>query len=96
MQTRKLGKSGLEVSALGLGCMRMSFGDKPVEKQEMLTFLHQEMAAGRDSNRLASKATKISDAQLARNAGNRSVITESPNSKSMTRSIIRNNGGAAS
>ena len=28
MQKRKLGNSGLEVSALGLGCMRMSFGDK--------------------------------------------------------------------
>jgi len=27
MQKRKLGNSGLEVSALGLGCMRMSFGD---------------------------------------------------------------------
>jgi aryl-alcohol dehydrogenase-like predicted oxidoreductase len=40
MQKRKLGNSGLEVSALGLGCMRMSFGDKPVDKQEMITFLH--------------------------------------------------------
>ena len=29
MQKRKLGNSGLEVSALGLGCMRMSFGDTP-------------------------------------------------------------------
>ena len=46
MQTRKLGKSGLEVSALGLGCMRMSFGDKPVEKQEMITFLHTAVERG--------------------------------------------------
>ena len=30
MQKRKLGNSNLEVSALGLGCMRMSFGDSPV------------------------------------------------------------------
>jgi aryl-alcohol dehydrogenase-like predicted oxidoreductase len=29
MQKRKLGNSGLEVSALGLGCMGMSFGYGP-------------------------------------------------------------------
>jgi aryl-alcohol dehydrogenase-like predicted oxidoreductase len=46
MKTRQLGNSGLEVSALGLGCMRMSFGDKPVEKQEMLTFMHQAVERG--------------------------------------------------
>ena len=46
MQTRKLGNSGLEVSALGLGCMRMSFGDKPVEKQEMIDFLHAAVERG--------------------------------------------------
>jgi len=33
MQKRKLGNSGLEVSALGLGCMRMSFGDKPTDNK---------------------------------------------------------------
>ena len=32
MQKRKLGNSSLEVSALGLGCMRMSYGDSPVEE----------------------------------------------------------------
>lgn len=37
MKTRKLGTSGLNVSALGLGCMRMSFADKPADKQEMMT-----------------------------------------------------------
>jgi aryl-alcohol dehydrogenase-like predicted oxidoreductase len=46
MQTRKLGKSDLEVSALGLGCMRMSFGDKPVDRQEMITFLHMAVERG--------------------------------------------------
>ena len=30
MQKRTLGHSGLEVSALGLGCMRMTFGDAPI------------------------------------------------------------------
>jgi len=46
MQKRKLGNSGLEVSALGLGCMRMSFGDKPTDKQEMITFLRKAVERG--------------------------------------------------
>ena len=46
METRKLGNSGLEVSALGLGCMRMSFGDKPVDRNEMITLLHQAVDLG--------------------------------------------------
>ena len=47
MQKRRLGSSKLEVSALGLGCMRMSFGDKPVgTKQEMISFLHAAVDRG--------------------------------------------------
>ena len=47
MQKRKLGNSGLEVSALGLGCMRMSFGDKPIgDKQEMIAFIHKTVELG--------------------------------------------------
>src|SRR5512136_360306 len=46
MQKRKLGNSDLEVSALGLGCMRMSFGDKPTDKQEMIDFLHAAVERG--------------------------------------------------
>jgi aryl-alcohol dehydrogenase-like predicted oxidoreductase len=47
MQKRKLGNSGLEVSALGLGCMRMSFGDRPVgTRQEMIEFLHAAVDRG--------------------------------------------------
>ena len=46
MQMRVLGNSNLEVSALGLGCMRMSFGDTPTDKQEMIDFLHASVDRG--------------------------------------------------
>jgi aryl-alcohol dehydrogenase-like predicted oxidoreductase len=39
MQKRKLGKSGLEVSALGLGCMGMSFSYGPPKDQQEMTHL---------------------------------------------------------
>ena len=42
MQKRKLGNSNLEVSAVGLGCMRMSHDESPLpDRQEMITFLHK-------------------------------------------------------
>lgn len=47
MQMRKLGNSNLEVSALGLGCMRMSFGDSPIgDKQDMIAFIHAAVERG--------------------------------------------------
>ena len=46
MKTRKLGNDNLEVSALGLGCMRMSFGDYPTEKSEMIDLLHKSVERG--------------------------------------------------
>ena len=47
MQKRTLGNSNLEVSALGLGCMRMTYGDSPVgDKQEMISFLHAAVDRG--------------------------------------------------
>lgn len=45
MQKSTLGQ-GLEVSAMGLGCMRMSYGDRPTDRQEMITFLHQAVGRG--------------------------------------------------
>jgi aryl-alcohol dehydrogenase-like predicted oxidoreductase len=47
MQKRKLGDSTLEVSALGLGCMRMSHDESPLpDKQEMISFLHAAVERG--------------------------------------------------
>jgi aryl-alcohol dehydrogenase-like predicted oxidoreductase len=47
MQERKLGKSGLEVSALGLGCMGMSFSyGPPKDKKEMTDLLHAAVERG--------------------------------------------------
>src|SRR5881227_3625727 len=47
MKKRKLGKSNLEVSAIGLGCMGMSFSyGPPKDKQEMISLLHAAVERG--------------------------------------------------
>ena len=47
MQKRKLGKSNLEVSAIGLGCMGMSFGYGPAkDKNEMISLLRKAVELG--------------------------------------------------
>jgi aryl-alcohol dehydrogenase-like predicted oxidoreductase len=47
MKKRKLGKNGMEVSAIGLGCMGMSFGyGPPADKQEMIALLRAAVERG--------------------------------------------------
>jgi aryl-alcohol dehydrogenase-like predicted oxidoreductase len=47
MQKRKLGNSGLEVSAIGLGCMGMSFGyGQPQDEQEMISLIRSAVDLG--------------------------------------------------
>src|SRR5256886_9655 len=47
MQKRKLGKSNLEVSAIGLGCMGMSFGYGPAaDKKEMMSLIRSAVERG--------------------------------------------------
>src|SRR5215216_3410382 len=47
MQKRKLGNSNLEVSALGLGCMGMSFGYGPAgDKKEMISLIRSAVEKG--------------------------------------------------
>src|SRR3954447_12612998 len=47
MQKRKLGKSGLELSALGLGCMGMSFSYGVVhDEQKMISLLRTAVDRG--------------------------------------------------
>jgi aryl-alcohol dehydrogenase-like predicted oxidoreductase len=47
MQKRKLGTSNLEVSAIGLGCMGMSFGyGPPKERQEMISLIRAAVKRG--------------------------------------------------
>jgi len=47
MEKRKLGKSGLEVSAIGLGCMGMSFGHgPPADKAEMIALIRRAVERG--------------------------------------------------
>src|SRR6266702_6629187 len=47
MQRRKLGNSNLEVSAIGLGCMGMSFGyGPPADKNEMISLIRTAVERG--------------------------------------------------
>lgn len=46
MQKRKLGSEGLEVSALGLGCMGMSWAYGPTDETESLNVLHRALELG--------------------------------------------------
>ena len=47
MQTRTLGKSNLKVSAIGLGCMSMSFGYGPAgDRQEMIALIRSAVEQG--------------------------------------------------
>lgn len=47
METRKLCKGGLEVSALGFGCMGMSWSYRPAkDKQEMISLRHAAVEHG--------------------------------------------------
>jgi aryl-alcohol dehydrogenase-like predicted oxidoreductase len=47
MQKRKLGNNGLEVSAIGLGCMGMSFGYGPAkDEQEMISVIRSAVDLG--------------------------------------------------
>src|SRR5262245_57044565 len=47
MQKRKLGKSVLEVSAIGLGCMGMSFGyGQPLDKRQAVSLMRAAVERG--------------------------------------------------
>src|SRR6476619_6100460 len=47
MQKRKLGRSGLEVSAIGLGCMGMSHGyGPPADRTQMIALLRKAVELG--------------------------------------------------
>jgi len=47
IEKRKLGNQGLEVSAIGLGCMGMSFGLGPAaDKKEMITLIRKAFEKG--------------------------------------------------
>ena len=46
MQKRTLGKNKLEVSAIGLGCMRMNWGDRPADHNQMVQLIRTAVEHG--------------------------------------------------
>jgi aryl-alcohol dehydrogenase-like predicted oxidoreductase len=65
MQRRKLGKSNLEVSAIGLGCMGMSFGYGPaMEKQEGISLIRANQVLVDLLGKIAQRK-KATHAQIA-------------------------------
>src|ERR1700740_2934462 len=46
MEFRQLGKNGIQVSALGLGCMGMSYAYGPADENESLQVLHRYLELG--------------------------------------------------
>ena len=46
LSRRKLGKQGLEVSAIGLGCMPMSQSYGPADERESIATLHRAIEIG--------------------------------------------------
>lgn len=92
MEKRKLGNSGLEVSALGLGCMSMSFGYGPAgDKQEMIALIRSVDLIGR-----FAEQKKITPAQvaLAWLLAQKPWIVPIPGTTKLAR--LRENNGAAS
>ena len=49
LTARKLGRQGLEVSALGLGCMGMSQSYGPAEEGESLATIHRALDLGAET-----------------------------------------------
>ena len=84
MQKRRLGKSNLEVSAIGLGCMGMSYGYGPAaDKKEMISVIRAAVEQGKkiavfaDETRPFLQGARLTAWELVREGINTTVITES-------------------
>ncbi len=78
MKRRVLGTSGLEVSAIGLGCMGISFGlGRPMEKEGAIALIRQAFEIGVTRGRVVHAAAAISPQWGARAQPRRSCSTRS-------------------
>ena len=68
MQKRRLGRSDLEVSAIGLGCMGLSFGYGPATDREARTSSLHRTISGRSRARPQGSRCKANGTTRARSA----------------------------
>jgi len=86
MQKRKLGKSNLEVSAIGLGCMGMSWSYGPAkDKKEMTTLLHAAVERGVNFFDTAEVYGPFANEELARFSHNSKGIRQTRASSRLPR-----------
>ena len=76
MQKRKLGNNSLEVSALRLGCMGMTFGYDPLaDKKEMISLIRSAVELSSDDLREIDSASSKITRQGARYPENLEQMT---------------------
>ena len=95
MRKRKLGRQGLEVSALGLGCMGMSEFYGPRDEAEFIATIHRALDLGINFLRHGGRVRSIYQRGVSREGDSRPPRRDSPGYQVRNRAIRRPAGAGA-